>query len=382
MKVLVAPDKFKGSVTAADAARAIAEGLHDARIGIDVDLCPIADGGEGSVDTALLSGFRRFPADVSGPTGRPVSTYFGLRGDVALVELASASGMSRLPGNSLAPMTSSTRGVGQLIARAMDAGARTVIVAIGGSASTDGGSGMLAALGARIEDATGAEIEPSGVALESVHRVDLSGLDRRLAGTSVVIASDVENPLLGGTGAAAVYGPQKGADGVDIERLERGLVRWRNALAAATGRDTAEIPGAGAAGGVGFGATTGLGAGICSGADIVFELLDVPRRVTESSLVVTGEGALDGQTLSGKGPARIAQIANAHDRPCAAIAGRISLDSGELKRAGFDWAVALSDLEPDPQRCMSNARGLLISAATQLMRSLTTTPETTARRRS
>lgn len=345
--VLVAPDKFKGSATAAQVAAHLAAGVRAAgRHAVEL---PVADGGEGTRDAAVAAGFRPVGVTVSGPTGQPVRAGIAVRHGTAVVELAAASGLAQLPAGP-DPMRASSRGTGELVAAALDAGAATVVLGVGGSACTDGGAGMLAALGARLLDADGAPLPDGGAALARLARVDLSGLDRRLAGTRVVLACDVDNPLLGPTGAAAVYGPQKGAGPGEVAELEAALARWASAL----GEDTARTPGAGAAGGVGFAALAVLGAERRSGIEVVLELVGFGPLLAGAALVITGEGALDEQTLHGKAPAGVARAARAAGVPVVAVCGRSSLAPDRARAAGLGAVHVLSDVEPDLARCLAD----------------------------
>jgi glycerate 2-kinase len=338
--VVVAPDKFKGSLSAAEVAREVADGLRAAIPGLNVREHPVADGGDGTVEAALA-----------------------IRDQVAVVELAEASGLRRLPGGRPAATTATSRGTGELIRAALDLGCRRVVLGIGGSASTDGGAGMVQALGARLLDAAGAELGPGGAALADLDRIDLSGLDPRIRQTEVTVASDVDNPLLGRQGAAAVYGPQKGASTDDVALLDAALARWAAAARAATDVDAADRPGAGAAGGVGFAAIVFLGAEIRSGIDYLLDLLQVRAAIDGARLVVTGEGSLDDQTLRGKAPAGVAAAARAAGVPAVAVAGRSTLDPAALEPAGIARVYLLSDLEPDPERSMRDPAPLLRSLA-------------------
>ncbi len=366
MHVLVAPDKFKGSLRASEVAGHVAAGLRAAVPGVEVVAVPVADGGDGTLDAAAAAGYRLVPVRVSGPTGEPVDTAYAIRDDVAVVELADACGLDRLPGGRLAPLAASSAGVGQVLGAVLDAGCSRVVLGIGGSASTDGGAGMLRALGARLLDADGGELPLGGGALRRLARVDLTGLHPALQWTDVLLASDVDNPLLGPTGAAAVYGPQKGADAGDVELLDTGLARWSSAVAAALGtpagphgHPAADLPGAGAAGGVGFAALAVLGAQMRPGIELILELTGFADRLPGARLVVTGEGSLDAQTLRGKAPAGVAAAARAAGRPVVAVAGRSLLGPDELAAAGISAAYTLADVEPDPARSMAMAGPLL-----------------------
>jgi glycerate 2-kinase len=357
--VVVAPDKFKGSLGAAGVARAVAGGLRAAVPGLDVREHPVADGGDGTVEAALSAGYARHQVRCTGPTGAPLVAALAVREGVAVVELAEASGLRRLPGGRPAATTASSRGTGELIRAALDLGCRQVVLGIGGSACTDGGAGMVQALGGRLLDTAGAELPPGGAALADLDRLDLTGFDPRVAATEFVVASDVDNPLLGLHGAAAVYGPQKGASEADVALLDAALTRWAAAARAATGVDAAGAPGAGAAGGVGFAAVVFLGARLRSGIEYLLDLLQVRAAIDGARLVVTGEGSLDSQTLRGKAPAGVAAAARAADVPAVAVAGRSTLDPAALGPAGIARAYVLSDLEPDPERSMRDPEPLL-----------------------
>ncbi len=354
MSVLVAPDKFKGSLTAAEVASAVAAGLADVRPDVPVRALPVADGGDGTVDAAVTAGFRRVRVPVRGPTGQVVTACYAVREDTAVVELAEASGLHRLPG-APQPLTATSAGTGDLIAAAVRAGCRRVVLGVGGSACTDGGAGMLTVLGARLLDDTGAELPPGGAALSRLAHLDLSRLDPALSEVDIELASDVDNPLFGLNGAAFVYGPQKGATPDDVELLDEALRRW----ASVVGPEYAERPGAGAAGGVGFAAIAVLGARMRPGIALLMELLGFDDALAGASLVITGEGSLDRQTLSGKAPAGVARAAADKGIPCVAVSGRSLLAPAELGKAGISAAYALTDLEPDPARCMADAALLL-----------------------
>jgi len=362
--VVVAPDKFKGSLTAVEAATGIAAGIRRARPDAILRSLPIADGGEGTIDAAVAAGFTRVPARVTGPTGRPVDSAFAVRGDTAVVELAAACGLALLP-DGPAPLTADTTGVGELVALALESGCTRIVLGLGGSASTDGGSGMARALGVRPLDVDGRELPPGGAALARLDRVERGDLARRIAGVDVVIASDVDNPLLGPAGAAAVYGPQKGATPDDVRTLDAALARWAAVLAP----DRADVPGAGAAGGAGFGAIALLGARVRPGIDLLLDLLGFDELLDGATLVVTGEGSLDEQTLRGKAPAGVAAAARARGVPVAVVCGRVALGAERLHAVGVTAAYALADLGPDS---MAEAAALVVVAGERLARDLLT----------
>ncbi|MQY27207.1 glycerate kinase [Nocardia aurantia] len=353
--VVLAPDKFKGSLSAPRVAEALAAGIHRVLPAADIRLLPVADGGDGTVDAFVAAGWEPVPLTVFGPTGEPVSTSYAVHDGTAVIELATATGLERLPGGRLDPLRAGTHGLGLAIRHALDHGIRSVVLGLGGSASTDGGAGMLQALGLRILDADGREIPSGGAALVEAVRVDRSGLHPALAETSVTLASDVDHPLLGTRGAAAVFGPQKGADPGQIAVLETGLRRWAELI----GPEFADRPGGGAAGGTGFGAMAVLGAVARSGIELILDLIDFHTLVRDAALVVTGEGSLDEQSLHGKAPIGVCTAARTAGVPVVAVAGRCLLDAERLREAGFTACYPLSALEPDPARSMARAAELL-----------------------
>ncbi|UVY82478.1 glycerate kinase [Brachybacterium sp. NBEC-018] len=336
--VLLAPDKFKGSLTAAQVAAALARGITATAPGAALTSCPIADGGDGTVDAALAAGAEERTARITGPTGEPHESTWALDGDVAVLELASAVGLAALPGGDLAPRTASTRGLGELILAAVGAGARTIVVGLGGSASTDAGAGLLRALGARLLTAGGEPIAPGLAGLEELAQADVAPALAALDGVTLIAANDVANPLLGPEGAAAVYGPQKGLDEDSVREAEAILSRAAALLDPEGGH--ARAAGAGAAGGTGF-ALLLLGATQRSGADVVLEFAGFDERLAGADLVVTGEGKLDEQTLHGKGPAEVARRAVAAGIPVWAVAGAVTLGEEQLEQAGIRRALDL-----------------------------------------
>ena len=369
MKIVVAPDKFKGSLPAAQVAAAIAAGLRSglARAGCpaaDMVTIPVADGGEGTVDAAVAAGFERVPVTAAGPAGDPVRSGYARRGEVAVVELAGACGLARLPGGPCspraAPLTASSFGAGEMLRAALESGARRIVLGVGGSASTDGGAGLLQALGARVLGAGGELAAPmGGGALRDVTALDLTGLHAALHGAEIILAADVANPLTGPDGAAEVYGPQKGASPAEVAVLAAGLRRWAALVAATIGTDWSQVPGAGAAGGVGFAALAVLGATRRPGVELVLDLADFETALDGADLVITGEGSLDTQSLAGKTPVGVARAAGRHGIDVVAVAGRSTLTAAELGAAGIAAVYPLSDLEPDLERCRAEAASLL-----------------------
>jgi glycerate kinase len=366
MKVIVAADKFKGSLSAAEVGAHLATGLYEARPGITVVQLPVADGGEGTVAAALSAGFRFVRVVAEGPTGQRVETGYAEREGVAIVEMADVSGLCLLSGDQLAPLTASSYGTGEVLKAALDAGSRRVVLGVGGSACTDGGAGMVQALGARVLDKTGRELARGGALLAGAHQLKLDALHPALSETELVLACDVNNPLLGSRGAAAVYGPQKGASDADVKQLDRALSHWADIVCATTGTDVSEHPGAGAAGGVGYAALALLGAVMRPGSELVLELIDFRGNLGDAALVITGEGSLDKQTLHGKAPMGVAAAAREAAVPAVAVAGRCELSAESLAEVGIRGVYAVTDLESDPQRCMRDAGVLLERLAARI----------------
>ncbi|MFF2210738.1 glycerate kinase [Streptomyces antibioticus] len=367
-RVLVAADKFKGSLTAVEVAERVTAGLRRVVPEAEVEALPVADGGDGTVDAAVAAGFARREVPVAGPLGHEVTAAFALRGDTAVVEMAEASGLQRLPAGVFAPLTASTYGSGELLRAALDAGARTIVFGVGGSATTDGGAGMLSALGARFLDDDGEPVAPGGGGLARLARADLSGLDPRLSAVDLVLASDVDNPLTGPKGAPAVYGPQKGASPDDVDALDAALTHFAKVLEDAVGPGAAEhaaAPGAGAAGGIGYGALL-LGARFRPGIEVMLDVLGFAPALERAELVITGEGSLDEQTLHGKAPAGVAAAARAAGKEVVAVCGRLALPPQSLGRAGIRRAYPLTEIEPDITTCISEAGPILERVAERI----------------
>ncbi|OZE82817.1 glycerate kinase [Rhodococcus sp. 15-649-2-2] len=358
-RILLAPDKFKGSLSAAEVARALAEGLVAVDPSLETVCLPVADGGDGTVDAAVTAGWDRVAVTCSGPTGEAVDTSYARRGDTAVVELASAVGLELLPGGRSDALGASTFGLGTVIAHALEAGADRIVVGLGGSASTDGGAGMLTALGARILDADGNDVARGGGALRGAVQLDVSGLMPSARNAVFELACDVDNPLLGRTGAAAVYGPQKGAGPQELLYLEHGMRQWAYLVRNAIGRDVSGLAGTGAAGGTAFGAIAVLGAVAKPGIETVLELIDFAGALAGADLVVTGEGSLDEQSLYGKAPIGVAHAAREAGVPVITVAGRSVIGLDRLRTHGIVASYALADLEPDPRISMRDAARLL-----------------------
>ena len=363
MRIVLAPDKFKGSLSAPEVAQWLETGLRTAHPGLDIDLMPVADGGEGTVDAVVASGFTRVSTTVQGPTGQPITADFAVNGKVAVIEMAAASGLAVLPDGQFSPLAASTFGTGQLVSAALDHGCTEIVLGVGGSATTDGGAGMLAALGVKFKDAAGRRLPPGGGALAKLTNIDLTGLDTRLGGVTLTLASDVDNPLLGPDGAAAVFAPQKGASEAHVKHLENALERYFRIMANALGTaavDAIDAPGSGAAGGTGYAALAVLSAMRRPGIDVILGLTGLAAKIDGADLVITGEGSLDEQSLFGKAPMGVATAARAAGVPVVAVCGRTTLTPETLTAAGFAHSYALTDIESDTDLCMKNAGALLM----------------------
>jgi glycerate kinase len=368
--VVIAPDKFKGSLTAAEAAHAISVGLERGDPTLTTVQCPVADGGDGTLGTVLAAGFERIPVYAKGPTGQIVQTAYGRSGKTAVVEMAEICGLQRLPGGVPAPMTASSHGLGAVVAQALDHGCRDIIIGVGGSASTVGGAGFLIALGATVRDQDGSPVDPSGQGVGSAARLDLTGLHPEIACASFTLASDVDNPLYGALGAANVYAPQKGANPDQVIELDRSLRRWADIVERETKTDYRTAAGAGAAGGVGFAALAVLRAQMQPGIDVILDRIELDRHLQTASVVVTGEGSLDRQSLRGKAAVGVCRRAGGYCVPTFAVAGVSALTPADVRAAGFADVFTLSDLEPDPARSMSQAAELLAAVSEKLARRL------------
>ena len=364
----MAPDKFKGSCTAREAADAIVLGLRDAwGNGVPAQVIPLADGGDGTVAAFLEGGAMPHRVRTVNALGVPVEAVYAQLGPAAILEMAAASGLAQLAAP-LAPRRATTYGTGLMIAAALAHGATRIVLGIGGAATTDGGAGALAALGVRFFNAAGAALDPSPDALAGLAALDFAGLDPRLAAVSLEIACDVDNPLLGPRGAAAVYGPQKGAGPGDVAFLDGVLTRFADLAAAATGRDLRDLPGAGAAGGLGWGLATFAGAKLVRGFDVVAQLTGFAGALRGASLCVTGEGRIDLQSLDGKVIAGVAKLATGAGIEVLAIGGSVDpAAQRELRRRGVT-CVALIDDPADRERAMREAPAFIRAAAARWAR--------------
>ncbi len=378
MRLLIAPQEFKGSLSARQAAAAIAEGIRRALPEAEVDLLPMADGGPGTVEALVAArGGRCLQASVTDPLGRPIEAVWGLLEDAAsaVIEMAAASGLVLLRAEERDPRIASTFGTGQFIRAALDSGCHRIIVGVGGSATNDGGAGMAQALGARLLDERGDELPRGGAALARLDRIDVSGLDSRLAGCRVQVAVDVTNPLCGPTGASMVYGPQKGATPEMARELDAALARYARVIERDLGVAVAELPGAGAAGGLGAGLVAFLGAEVGPGVDLIAEAAGLADRLAGADLVLTGEGRLDAQTGYGKTVAGVARMAKERGLPVIALAGEVTADATSLREQGIDAALSITPGPMTLAEAEARAAELLAAASERVGRLLALAPD-------
>ena len=370
LKVLIAPDSFKGSLTSMQAAEAIAAGIRRAQPDAATDCIPIADGGEGTTD-ALLSaaGGERVPVTVTGPLSEPVESFFGrlADGETAVVEAAAACGLTQVPPDRRDPRITTSRGLGELILHAAQTHPRRILVGIGGSATNDGGAGMLRALGIRFLDQESNDLPEGGAALARLYRIDLSGWKWTEAMPELLVASDVTNPLCGERGASAVFGPQKGATPDMVRELDGALVHYATVCAETLGRDRSSDPGAGAAGGIGFALLAFLNASLKPGVELVLDAARFSERAASADLIVTGEGRLDSQTAHGKAVLGVARAGKAARKPVVALAGSLAGDLQPLREEGLAAAMSIAPGPTDLDAMMRDAEGLLADAAERMM---------------
>lgn len=374
MKIVIAPDSFKGSLTARQAAGAIERGVRRATPDVDIISIPMADGGEGTVRALVdATGGRLIPVRVTGPLGEPVAATYGILGDgtTAVIEMAEAAGL-HLVGTAPDPLHATTRGVGELILDALGHGAERIIVGLGGSATNDGGAGMAQALGVRLLDADGRNLPGGGAALADLDRIDCTGLDPRVTRTPIILASDVTNPLAGPDGASAVFGPQKGATPAMVEQLDQALSHYAAVIHRDTGRSVGIILGSGAAGGLGAGFLAFTDATMRSGIDLVIEIVGLKERAVCADYCFTGEGRIDGQTQYGKTPMGVARAVHEAAPAChvIALAGSIGEDVEQLNALGFAAVFGIQPGAVSLQEALAGASRNLERTAEQVMRLL------------
>ncbi|WP_222889501.1 glycerate 2-kinase [Enterobacter sp. C2] len=339
MKIVIAPDSYKESLSATEVAQAIEKGFREIFPDAHYVSVPVADGGEGTVE-AMIAATQgaEHTASVTGPLGERVDARWGMSGDghTAFIEMAAASGLALVPPELRNPLITTSRGTGELILHALEHGARNIIIGIGGSATNDGGAGMVQALGAKLCDANGTEIGHGGGSLMSLNTIDISGLDPRLALCTIRVACDVNNPLTGEQGASRIFGPQKGATDAQIVELDNNLSHYADVIKKSLRVDVKEVPGAGAAGGMGAALMAFLGAELKSGIEIVTQALNLEEHIHDCTLVVTGEGRIDSQSIHGKVPVGVAKVAKKYHKPVIGIAGSLTHDVGVVHHYGID----------------------------------------------
>jgi glycerate kinase len=373
MRIVIAPQALKGSLSAARTGEAIAQGVHAALPKAEVEIVPIADGGEGTVEALVEATSGRIVRQtVTGPLGEPVEAFFGLlgNGQTAAIEMAACAGLPLVPAERRDPRITTTYGVGELIRAALDLGCRHLIIGIGGSATNDGGAGMAQALGAHLLDAEGREIPRGGAALAQLAHIVLDTLDPRLSETRIDVACDVTNPLCGSQGASAVYGPQKGATPEMVASLDAALAHYAAIIARDLGRDIRDQPGAGAAGGLGAGLLAFLSARLRPGAQIVLEAVGLEQRLRGADLLITAEGQIDEQTAYGKSVGAAATLARRHQVPVLALAGGLGTGYQVVYELGVDAVMALPSAPMSLSYAMEHAARLTADASERALRLL------------
>ena len=346
MKIVVAPDSFKGSLTAIEVSDAIEKGIREVFPEAEIIKIPMADGGDGTVQCLVnATGGKILEEKVIGPLGNEVWAFYGILGDrkTAIVEMAAASGLTLVPENKRDPLITTTYGTGQLIKAALNQGCRKMIIGIGGSATNDGGAGMVQALGVKLLDQEGKEVGFGGGELKKIVKIDISCMDKRLSDIKVLAASDVNNPLCGPQGASRIYGPQKGATPEIIEELDESLAYFAELIKRDLHKDIKDIPGAGAAGGLGASLIAFLNAEFRPGIEIMIEAVKLEQAIKDADLVITGEGKIDSQTIYGKAPIGVAKIAKKHNIPVVAVAAIIEEDSRIFQSYGIDTLIKVSE---------------------------------------
>ncbi|MFC5605084.1 glycerate kinase [Sporosarcina koreensis] len=358
MKVIVAPDSFKGSLTAIEAAEAIAAGIRDINPEIQTVLLPAADGGEGTMRSLVDATRGRYVSiTVEDPLGRPISATYGILGDgeTVAIEIAEASGLMRLQEHEKNPHVASTYGTGELIAHALDNGYRKFIIGLGGSATNDGGAGILQALGLRLLNQEGIELPKGGGGLQHIYSIDSENWDERIANSEFLIASDVKNPFVGSEGASAIFGPQKGATPADVDSLDRNLRKFADAIETKTGIALHSMEGAGAAGGAGGAFQAFFNCEMRQGIDVVLDAIEFEQQAKDADLIITGEGKTDLQTLSGKTPFGIAKVAHREGKPVILISGAVDEESRDALTPLFTEVHAIMDENVSVEDAIANA---------------------------
>ncbi len=371
MKIVIAPQSFKGSTSAFDVARAMEKGVLRVVPDAGTVLVPVADGGDGTLETLVeATGGEVRSATVTGPVGKPVTAEWGALGDgqTAVVEMARTSGLALLSLAERDPLHATTHGLGEVVREALDAGFRSFIVGIGGSATNDGGTGMAQALGVRLLDEAGRDLPPGGAALAYLRRIDMSGLDERAAGARFSVACDVSNPLTGPEGASAVYGPQKGATPGHVEQLDAALGNFAQVVERDIGISIEAVPGSGAAGGLGGGMMAFLGGSLRSGVDIVLDHVGLDEQLEGAHLVITGEGQIDFQTVYNKAPVGVARRAKQRGIPVLAVCGSLGEGFEAVHAEGIDAVASILSAPMTLDEASARAPGLIADAVAEAMR--------------
>ncbi|MES0341402.1 MAG: glycerate kinase [Candidatus Humimicrobiaceae bacterium] len=372
MKIVIASDKYKGSLSALEVCRIIERTIKEIGPDIEVMISPMADGGDGTVETLVesLDG-KLIELKVKGPLGEPVNARFGMIDNgTAVIEMASASGLVLVPEEKQNPMETTTYGTGELILKAIDMGSKKIIVGIGGSATNDGGMGMAQALGYRLLDSNGDPLDPGGKGLARLANIDNSGINSKLLSTTIEVASDVDNPLYGKKGAAYVYGPQKGADPEMVKALDEGLKNYAKIVARDLKKDIADLPGAGAAGGLGAGLAAFAGGILKPGTDIVIETTGLEDKIKDADLIITGEGAMDEQTFYGKSAYGVAKLASKYNIPVITINGSVLSDRNNIDEKNsslFSGNFSIINKPMKLEEAIRDAEGLLSGAAAEII---------------
>jgi len=371
VKIVIAPQGFKGNLTALQVAQAISKGVKRVVSDAETTLKPMADGGEGTVQALVdATGGKMMATEVTGPLGEPVTAHWGMLSDktTAVIEMAAASGLPLVPPERRHPLVTTTYGTGELIRAALDSGCRKLIIGIGGSATNDGGAGMAQALGARFLDAEGEELPSGGAALAKLERIDVSHLDSRLADFDVTLASDVNNPLCGPKGASAIYGPQKGATPEMVKQLDAALAHYADVIQKDLGVDFRDVPGAGAAGGLGMGLMVFLKAKLIPGIDVVIKATNFVAALKGADLVFTAEGRIDRQSAMGKVPTGVALKAKEFGIPVIALAGEVAEDCVLVYEQGIDAVFCIAPGPISLDQSMAEAEKLIVNTAENAMR--------------
>jgi glycerate kinase len=371
MKIVIAPDSYKGSLSAFEVAKSIQKGILNVDKTIETVIVPMADGGEGTVQSLIdASGGEIIELTVHDPLFREIKSFYGIMGDgvTAVISMAAASGLPLLTPEERNPLKTTTYGTGELIKDALNRGCRKFIIGLGGSATNDGGCGMAQALGVKFTDENANEVGFGGGELQKISAIDITGIDNRIKTVEFLAACDVDNPLCGEKGASAVYGPQKGASENDVKTLDDGLMHFAQIIKQQLNLDIKNVPGTGAAGGLGAGVMIFLNAQLKRGIDIVTQTTNLADKIIGADLVITGEGRIDFQTGFGKTPFGVAQVAKKQNIPVIVLAGSLGEGYQTLYEKGFDGIFSIIDKPMSLQQAIDNAAGLLENAAENVMR--------------